>query len=979
MMTPPGSPDRPSSPAHASAAATAASPEAGLRKRTTVDPATSSSSDSDAESTTHASTTAQPTAAALPLNGVTANGVVFAMPKTSDMLSSVFGNLRPASTLTSAAQAGGNPPVSNVFDHLTLGVLGLQILAYFTLPIPRACYLVLFLVWRLAYNFGLGVLLDKQSKENWLLQLVQKHGWFDAQRNPTAHAFFKREFERKMGYGYKLDAMPVEFNTWLLFRSIVDMILINDFATYCIFFVAYWQFDYSLSLTDLLRVAGGLLIVVFNLWVKVDAHRVVKDFAWYWGDFFFLLNNPSLTFDGVFEMAPHPMYSVGYAGYYGVSLITGSYTVLFVSLLAHAGQLAFLTLVENPHIFKTYGKDRHLPHHILSNPQYVRVFRNYFSRDLVGLVRNVDPFRAPDLFTLVIGLYALVAGLFGTPEFAVAQSLFWILFHTGVLGAVLHFQSTSKAWTRHFIKYGATNKEAFEHWKAIYNLSMAMLYVTFVVAACKWYSIPSDWTVGTVMLRHTLGGLLILLHIWTSLAVFEVLGDFGYFFGDFFIDRTELPTQLFYTGIYRFVNNPEKIMGHAAFWGIALASGSWTLFALALVSHIGNFLFLTLVEEPHMTRLYGAGVRKESGVVKLVKTRVAPVVAKVVPPPVVAAAKERVVVPAVGPVAASIPNSIESITSKLSELVTVQVRLASGKVVESTTAAKLPREAVSVYKVTPVRSVVEFGDKIEVEFAAPKGHVGRRDWIGLYRVAGPAAAAEDAGESSTSATSSTLAASAKPTAVLSVTPLSSNGHWKYLNDSQHPPTAPLTSTSGSASTVKGTVTFHDTSLVWTPGYYEARLHYDESHTVVAVSSPFLVTIPTSISTSSPSTQHLAQLLRTSFGTSIPIPDALKTDDQLHVLDLGHECLSDHVVARRFLTAIRAAYGVDFHRAALAQFGSLDILAERIADAQRTLGTRGGAVSAASTRAPSPAVGAVEADEREAADGLASPPMVRKVE
>ena len=47
-------------------------------------------------------------------------------------------------------------------------------------------------------------------------------------------------------------------------------------------------------------------------------------------------------------MAPHPMYSVGYAGYYGISLMMASYMVLFVSLFAHAAQFAFLTVVENP-------------------------------------------------------------------------------------------------------------------------------------------------------------------------------------------------------------------------------------------------------------------------------------------------------------------------------------------------------------------------------------------------------------------------------------------------------------------------------------------------------------------------------------------------------------------------------------------------------------------------------------------------------
>ncbi|ORY65752.1 hypothetical protein LY90DRAFT_504902 [Neocallimastix californiae] len=395
----------------------------------------------------------------------------------------------------------------SIFEYATLFVFFIQIFLFFFTNTSGTFFLVTSLIWRFLYDAGIGYLLKIQSDRNGVVKFMKKHIFNHVKGKGHEHEekfivrLIRQQFNKKMADDYDFDAVPVEYNCWILFRCIEDLILVNDFTSYCCFSFRYLEIPNPLAFTDILRYIGAALLILLNIWVKHDAHRVVKDFAWYWGDFFFLVDS-NLTFDGVFEIVPHPMYSVGYIGYYGSALMTKSYLVLFISLLIHAAQLAFLVFVENPHIQKIYGS---------SNPKRpsgieLEKLRKYFNKDAIGFFR-LDLYKSSDILSLVVSIITIIY------TFSIDRS---------------------------------SNMPII-----IYNFLTCITFVSFIAYAIRNYTLPDQWTYGTVLLRHTVGFLLIILHIYTATEVYEVLGDYGWFYGDFFIKELISPERLYYSGIYR--------------------------------------------------------------------------------------------------------------------------------------------------------------------------------------------------------------------------------------------------------------------------------------------------------------------------------------------------------------------------------------------------------------------------------------------
>ena len=763
----------------------------------------------------------------------------------------------------------------NISDLVVLAVLGIHIAALFLLPatLRIPVFAVAFLFWRACYNVGIGYLLHIQSRHLRLVAWAKKSKIFvdpktGGNPHPLLYRILKREMETKIPQDYKFENAPIEYNTWLVFRRVVDLILMCDFISYVLFAMACSgrPVEEGMALT-ILRWTTGCGLFGFNIWVKLDAHRVVKDYAWYWGDFFYLIDQ-ELTFDGVFEMAPHPMYSVGYAGYYGISLIAASYMVLFISIVAHAAQFAFLVWVENPHIEKTYNSPPPRKLNPESQPEIEHDDRHTADADrsynapplasakqpspvhnLIGL-KNIDLHRVTDTSIILLQLYifALVVLTPSTPPYQglfVINAALWRLWYSMGVGYLLNRQSTKKRWTRHFLKYGESTEEAWRQWKGIYHHSMTLCYASFVAASWKMYSLPQDWEHGLVLLQHVVGFSFVALQIWTAISIYDSLGEFGWFFGDFFFDHA--PT-LTYSGIYRFLNNPERVIGLAGVWGAALITRSSAIFCLALLSHVLTLAFIQFVERPHMQKLYGQSLRRESGLVKSLKRSLPPhlfqwqgSVDKILEGTI--DSFEDFIDAARPKIAAGVSLFVKDSTVLLRHPTRISITRVAPDLTgydpmdyslevqgtPSTSSAMYisgnGKQARSHQCSSFKTSSFEYGAPIKVRWMAPRNHC-KKDWVGLYMVADIASR--------------------------DTTRVSSQGRWVATNPDQY---GSIVSDRGilvsdiqvlgarrkdgeDKDYFSGEMEFSGDKLWWTTGVFEFRYHHNGKHNVMAISIPF---------------------------------------------------------------------------------------------------------------------------------------------
>ncbi|CAL9731008.1 phosphatidylethanolamine N-methyltransferase [Monosporozyma unispora] len=739
-------------------------------------------------------------------------GVEFTPPKTHDMVRSLF-----------------DPTIKkSLFEVVILAILTSNfVLAYYLygrmgLNFTRNSYLLQYIFWRLSYNVGIGIILHYQSHNEWLNNFTTKYHLFDKKyRSKSKLAnLLQFELQSKLPQSKKNDiySYPDELNVWLIFRQFVDLILMQDFNTYMIFVFLSFPIN-NLSKLIQWKSLAGMVLILFNIWVKLDAHRVVKDFAWYWGDFFFLQKDSELIFDGVFNISPHPMYSIGYAGYYGLSLISGDYHVLLVSIIGHLSQFLFLKYVETPHIERTYGDDS--DETIMESKGNCGIDdlitrENYdYSRPLISIgfwLENFDNLRIGDLFTvgcmIGCGIWYFVYSPSSTVLFIITFSvklISWCL-----ISGILWKQHVSKWFTKLYLSNGYTQVYSYQQWQFLYNFSQSMSYCLLFIQTINAMRLiyTNEQMIKNDMNEILFGLLLCALQIWCNEEIRSAISDFGWFYGDFFLSNYITHKKLTSQGIYKYLNDPETILGVSGVWGTVLMTQfKIENIILAILWTITNFILIKFIERPHLIKLYGDdNANRQSGLQKTLLTmkpirRVSEIVDNV----------ERLIIRSL--LKSNEPSiNIESSTETLTEVATSKRKDWNDVVEHAIYNVKNTMKHNCELRLVSIKDSLILPHEITLHWKIPKDLFTAKDWIGLYKVI-------DTQNN------------------YKYTTVSSNEHWQFVE----PHAINIHEEYGEF--IEGDIKFDHNLLYFEQGIFEFRYHSKGSHRVMSISPTFEIQWP----------------------------------------------------------------------------------------------------------------------------------------
>ena len=152
--------------------------------------------------------------------GKTPSGVVFRVPQTHSFLHTMLNTLHR----------------SSLTRWTFLSLLAQPVFFYLLRhhPTVRSTFFLLyFAFWRGTYDWGFAWALRRQSEERWIVKLLKRRGWLDVNSDQGGEKgrewaiWWKRELGMKMGEGYDWENVPPEFNAWLIFRQLVDLVLLK--------------------------------------------------------------------------------------------------------------------------------------------------------------------------------------------------------------------------------------------------------------------------------------------------------------------------------------------------------------------------------------------------------------------------------------------------------------------------------------------------------------------------------------------------------------------------------------------------------------------------------------------------------------------------------------------------------------------------------------------------------------------------------